>query len=116
MSTLLLALLLLAQGTPTVGGQRSLRPPPPVPPQLPNILVVLVDDMGVDQVGCYAQNYAALQEQPCTPNIDALAANGVRFTNAWANPVCSPTRAALQTGRPASRTGVGTITGDPNLP
>lgn len=113
----MLALLLLAQGLPTMGGQRSVRPPPPPPPELPaNVLFILADDMGADQIGCYAQNYAELGELPCTPNIDALAASGVRFTNAWANPVCSPTRATLMTGRPARRTGVGTITGDPNLP
>jgi arylsulfatase A-like enzyme len=115
--SMLLALLLLAQGTPTVGGTRSLRPPPPPPPELPpNVLLIVVDDLGVDQVGCYAQNYATLELQPCTPNIDALAASGMRFTNAWSNSVCSPSRAALQTGRPSFRTGVGTITGDPNLP
>ena len=113
----MLALLFLAQGLPTVGGQRAVRPPPPPPPAPPaNVLVIVVDDMGAAQIGCYAQNYGGLELQPCTPNIDALAASGVRFTNAWANPVCSPTRATLMTGRPALHTGVGTITGDPNIP
>ena len=115
--SMLFALLLLAQGLPSAGSNRQLRsPPPPPPPGPPNVLLIVVDDMGVDQVGCYAQNYPALEIQPCTPNIDALAASGMRFTNAWSNSVCSPTRATLMTGRQTRHTGVGTITGDPNLP
>ncbi len=84
--------------------------PPPPPPLPPNILIILADDMGVDQVGCYAQAYPGLPLVPCTPNIDQLAASGLRFTNAWSNPVCSPTRAMLMTGKRATATGVGNIT------
>lgn len=87
---------------------RTLPPPPPPPP--PNILILLADDMGVDQVGCYAQAYPGLALPPCTPNIDQLAAGGLRFTNAWSNPVCSPTRALMMTGKRATATGVGNIT------
>lgn len=71
----------------------------------PNVVVVLMDDIGRDKVGAYADHADA----PPTPNLDALAARGVLFRNAWAYPVCSPTRAALLTGRHSDRTGIGTI-------
>ena len=78
-----------------------------------NLLVVLVDDLGTDYLGCYQQNPAA----PATPNIDALALQGVRFDSAYANPVCTPTRACLMTGRHAFRNSLElTCTpGDPGL-
>ncbi len=63
----------------------------------PNVVVILVDDMGWSDLGCYG---ADLHE---TPNIDHLAAESVRFSDAYAMPVCSPTRAALLTGRHAAR-------------
>ncbi|MEZ6133406.1 MAG: sulfatase [Pirellulaceae bacterium] len=63
----------------------------------PNIVLILVDDMGWSDLGCYG---ADLHE---TPQLDQLASDGVRFTNAYAMPVCSPTRAALMTGRHAAR-------------
>ncbi len=68
-----------------------------------NTLVLLSDDLGVDIVTCYLEGPAVAP----TPNIDSLAREGVLFRNAWANPVCSPTRAHLQTGRHGFRTGVG---------
>ena len=59
----------------------------------PNILLIVVDDMGVHQLGCYGSGYHE------TPHIDALAAESVRFNCAYsASPVCSPARAALYTG------------------
>jgi arylsulfatase B len=70
-----------------------------------NILVVIADDLGVDQVGCYSEG----QDLPATPVIDGLAAGGVSFRNCWSNPMCSPTRATMQTGRYSFRTGVGFI-------
>ena len=69
----------------------------------PNVLVLLTDDQGTDQIGVYAEH----PDPPLTPRMDALAAEGVLFRNAWANPTCSPTRAALLTGRLGRRTGVG---------
>jgi len=70
-----------------------------------NLLILLLDDVGVDKIAGYG-----LHDSPArTPHIDALIAGGVAFTNAWAYPICSPTRAALQTGRYASRTGVGAV-------
>jgi arylsulfatase A-like enzyme len=68
-----------------------------------NILILLADDLGVDLVGAYARG----ADLPATPNVDALAAQGVLFRNAWANPLCSPTRATIQTGRYSFRTGIG---------
>lgn len=76
----------------------------------PNVLLIVLDDVGVDLVGSYAADYPSLPLTPCTPTIDALAAGGTRFTNAYCNPVCSPTRAQILTGKPALRTGVGAIT------
>ncbi|MEZ6033392.1 MAG: sulfatase [Planctomycetaceae bacterium] len=63
----------------------------------PNIVLILADDMGWADLGCYG---ADLHE---TPHLDQFAAEGVRFTTAYAMPVCSPTRAALMTGRHAAR-------------
>lgn len=71
----------------------------------PNILVVLLDDIGRDKVHAYGVQPNC---QP-TPNLDGLAARGVLFRNAWAYHACSPTRAALLTGRHADRTGIGSV-------
>lgn len=72
--------------------------------QVPNTLVVIADDLGVDAVGCYGLG----TNPPPTPVIDGLAATGIRFTSAQADPLCSPTRASLYTGRHAFRAGIGT--------
>lgn len=61
-------------------------------PDAPDVVVVLFDDLGFAQLGCYGSTLA-------TPNIDALAADGLRYTNFHCTPLCSPTRAALLTGR-----------------
>jgi len=64
----------------------------------PNLVVVLVDDLGWMDVGCYGSTYYE------TPNIDRLATQGMRFTQAYsACPVCSPSRAALLTGKNPAR-------------
>jgi arylsulfatase A-like enzyme len=64
----------------------------------PNFVFFLVDDLGWMDLGCYGSSYHE------TPRIDALAKSGVRFTNAYAaSPVCSPTRAAIMTGKYPSR-------------
>jgi len=62
-----------------------------------NVVFILADDLGWADLGCYG---ADLHE---TPQIDQLAREGVRFVQAYAMPVCSPTRASLQTGRHAAR-------------
>lgn len=71
-------------------------------PQKPNIMFIMADDLGARTVKCYnSPYYSGIQ----TPNIDALAANGLRFETAWATPVCTPSRASLLTGRYGYRTG-----------
>ena len=66
----------------------------------PNFLIIMVDDISPSEFGCYGNvDYA-------TPNVDALANEGVFFNMAWATPMCSPTRALLTTGRYPTRTGV----------
>lgn len=71
-------------------------------PEQPNFVFILVDDLGWADVKCnYPESFYD------TPNIDKLAASGVRFTNAYAaNPVCSPTRAALMTGKHPNRVNI----------
>ena len=70
--------------------------------QQPNVVFILVDDLGWADVKCnYPESFYD------TPNIDSLAEQGVRFTNAYsANPVCSPTRAALMTGKHPNRVNI----------
>jgi len=65
----------------------------------PNIVLILADDYGLDGVGCYGSDTFK------TPNIDALAASGLRFDNAYCTPLCGPTRCLLVTGRYGFRTG-----------
>ncbi|MFT7464637.1 MAG: arylsulfatase B [Pseudohongiellaceae bacterium] len=72
---------------------------------LPNFLLLLADDLGIDRVGAYG----AHPDPGNTPVIDQLAADGMLFRNAWANSFCSATRAALLTGRHGFRTGIGTF-------
>ena len=66
----------------------------------PNILIILTDDQGTIDANCYGSTDLR------TPNIDRLAATGVRFTQAYAHTVCCPARAALMTGRHPQRGGV----------
>jgi len=86
----------LALLSPLTSVARAQSPPP-------NILLILGDDVGVD----FVQAYGEAPNPPCTPNLDALAAQGMLFRNAWTDPTCSPTRAEVLTGRYGFRTGVG---------
>ncbi len=70
----------------------------------PNILLILADDMGVEALSVYGVGQTSA---PSTATIDSLAENGVLFRNFWSQPVCSPTRATIMTGRYGFRTGVG---------
>ncbi len=78
----------------------------------PNIVVVLLDDTGFAQMGCFGSEID-------TPNIDALAAGGLQFTNFHVTPLCSPTRAALLTGRSQHKAGMRSVsnfrTGFPHM-
>ncbi len=67
-----------------------------MPADRPNIVFILVDDLGWADVNVYDPLNRGFYE---TPNIDALAAQGMRFTNAYANPTCTPSRAALMSGQ-----------------
>ncbi|MDP3073048.1 MAG: arylsulfatase [Opitutaceae bacterium] len=71
----------------------------------PNIVVILVDDMGFSDIGCYGSEIR-------TPNLDALAAGGLRFTQFYNTGRCCPTRASLLTGLYPHQTGVGHMTRD----
>ncbi len=75
----------------------------------PNIIVILVDDMGFSDLGCYGS------EIP-TPNIDKLAREGLRFTQFYNTARCCPTRASLLTGLYAHQTGVGHMVEDKGAP
>jgi arylsulfatase A len=67
----------------------------------PNIILIMADDLGYGDIGCYGSTKIN------TPNIDALAKGGMKFTDYHSNcPVCSPTRAALLTGRYQQRSGI----------
>lgn len=68
-----------------------------------NLLVVVMDDVGTDKVGVYGES----PTPPPTPNLDALADEGLLFRRAYAQPTCSPTRASLLTGQHPRRHGVG---------
>lgn len=77
----------------------------------PNVIFMIADDLGQRDLGCYGSTFYE------TPNLDRLAKQGVRFTNAYAAcPVCSPTRAAVQTGRWPQRTGITDYIGAPLKP
>ena len=78
----------------------------------PNIVVVLLDDTGFAQLGCYGSSIG-------TENIDNLAADGLQFTNFHVTPLCSPTRASLLTGRSQHAVGMRSVsnfrTGFPHM-
>jgi arylsulfatase A-like enzyme len=69
----------------------------------PNFIVILADDLGYGDVGCYGADNVA------TPHIDRMAQEGTKFTSFYVCPVCSPTRASLMTGCIAQRVGIGGV-------
>src|SRR5215218_2130157 len=75
----------------------------------PNIIIVLVDDMGFSDIGCYGS------EIP-TPNLDKLAKEGVSFTQFYNTGRCCPTRASLLTGLYPHQAGIGHMTDDDGVP
>src|SRR6185436_9712292 len=81
-----------------------------------NVLVLIADDLGAYSLAAYGPG----ADLPPTPTIDRLAATGVVFRNAWSQPMCSPTRATIQTGRYGFRTKIGVnisaCCNDPALP
>ncbi|MDP9183541.1 MAG: arylsulfatase [Actinomycetota bacterium] len=94
----------------TVAGSSPYWPPRPDATGKPNVLVVLVDDLGFADLGCFGSEID-------TPHVDALAARGLRYTNFHVTPMCSPTRAALLTGLNPHAVGVGHVAhSDPGFP
>jgi arylsulfatase len=91
MSSLLLVSLRAPSRVASVAAQRDTRP---------NIIVIMSDDMGYSDLGCYGGEIA-------TPNLDALAQNGLRFTQFYNTARCCPTRASLLTGLYPHQAGVG---------
>jgi formylglycine-generating enzyme required for sulfatase activity len=71
----------------------------------PNVLLVLVDDMGYSDLGCYGGEMR-------TPHVDRLAREGVRFSHFYNTARCSPSRASLLTGLHPHQTGIGVLTND----
>ena len=70
-------------------------------PELPNLVFILVDDLGWSDLGVQGSHFYE------TPRIDQLASEGIRFVNAYASsPVCSPTRAAILSGKHPARLGI----------
>ncbi len=66
--------------------------------QKPNIIIILTDDMGFSDIGCYGGNFAP------TPNVDRMASEGIRFTKYYsASPICSPSRTGILTGMAPAR-------------
>jgi arylsulfatase A-like enzyme len=72
-----------------------------------NVILIIADDLGSDYCGFYENHLDTCK----LPNVRRLLARGVRFRNAWSNPLCSPTRAGILTGRYSFRTGVGDAIG-----
>ncbi len=91
----LLLLLFLACSTVSLADDR------------PNIIVILADDMGYSDIGCYGGEIE-------TPRIDALAEGGLRFKQFYNSARCCPTRASLMTGLHPHQTGIGHMTNPPN--
>ena len=76
--------------------------PPAAPNNAPNLVFVVLDDVGFSDLGCYGSEIA-------TPRMDQLAAKGAAYSNFHVTSMCSPTRASLLTGRNSHAAGVGII-------
>ena len=75
----------------------------------PNVIIVMADDMGWSDIGCYGSEIE-------TPNLDRLAKNGLRFTQFYNTGRCCPTRASLLTGTYPHQAGIGHMMNDTGLP
>lgn len=71
--------------------------------QSPNIVMIVLDDVGYSQLGCYGSDIE-------TPALDSLAEDGLRYANFHVTPLCSPTRTCLLTGRNHHSVGMGRVT------
>jgi arylsulfatase len=82
---------------------------PPESSKKPNIILMMVDDLGYSDLGCYGGEIS-------TPNIDSLGYNGLRFTQMYNGARCCPSRAALLTGLHPHQAGIGQMTADLGVP
>src|SRR6476619_4503182 len=88
----------------TLAGSTPLGPPQrQAPSGAPNVIIVLLDDLGFSDFGCFGAEIR-------TPHIDALAAEGLRFSQYTTVPMCTPARAALLTGKNPHAVGCGWLT------
>ncbi len=97
--------VLAALGSAVLTGCRARTMPEPEPGTRPNIVVIMADDMGFSDLGCYGGEIA-------TPNLDALASQGLRFRQFYNAARCCPTRASLLTGLYPHQAGVGHMVND----
>lgn len=97
-SVLILYLLILALAM--AAAAQDAPQPDPTPNRPPNTVFILIDDLGWTDLGCQGSGYYE------TPNIDRLAAQGVRFLNHYQVQNCTHTRAAIMTGQYPPRTGI----------
>ncbi|WP_223825403.1 sulfatase-like hydrolase/transferase [Halopseudomonas salina] len=102
---LMLSPLLLTACLDSGGSSALLKSPAPDSGNKPNLILIIADDVGVDQLSSFG--FGGTQP-PATPTIGNLAATGVSFSNTWSMPTCSTTRAALFSGRYPPRTNVNT--------
>ena len=79
------------------------------PPARPNIVIIMVDDMGYSDLGCYGSEIQ-------TPHLDRMAEGGIRFTQMYNCARCCPTRASLLTGLYPHQAGVGHMVGNYGVP
>lgn len=104
-SLILIVLVVASFQAPTVLAEEPMRSAN----RAPNVIVFFIDDLGYTDLGCYGSTYHE------TPKIDQLASQSVRFSDFYsANPVCSPTRAALMTGKAPNRLGITQWLNQPN--
>ena len=103
----ILAIALLLVGATSFGRETTVKVPDAR--HRPNILLILADDLGFSDVGCYGSEIA-------TPNLNRLATGGLRFTQFYNSARCCPTRAALSTGLYPHQAGVGHMCQDWHRP
>ena len=101
------AVLLSAPPSLAAGGARLASLSPQIQP---NILMIVLDDCGFDKLSIYGTTSGF--KYPATPNLEALRQQGILYTRAYADPVCSPSRSCIMTGQYGFRTGVLSVIGN----
>lgn len=108
-SKIYLSLLLTGAAIAALTAWKNKPLPTPAEPPRPNIIVILADDLGFSDLGCYGGEVQ-------TPNIDYLAGNGIRYTQFYNTSRCCPTRASLLTGLYNHQAGIGKMTDAEDTP